>query len=70
MAIERERLIEVVVSVGVVAVFVSVIIAIGLRYNQGGFGSDGGIALIAAIVAFVLAMAAVGYALAFMFHSE
>lgn len=70
MAIERERVVEIVVSVAAVGLFALVLVGIGLRYNRGGLGPRGGLALIAAIVAFVLLMGGVGYALAYYVTDE
>jgi hypothetical protein len=47
-------------SVGVAVLFTLVLVGIGLRYNNDGLGSEGGIALIGTVVAFILVMAGVG----------
>lgn len=70
MAIERGRLIEIVVSIAAVGGFVAVLIAIGLQFNREGLSADGGLALLAAITVFILIMAAVGYGLANMSLEE
>lgn len=70
MAIERGRLIEIVVSITVVVVFVGVLVGIGLRWNQGDLGPTGGLALVGAIALFVLVMAGVGLGLAYYLNPE
>jgi hypothetical protein len=47
-------------SVVVAVLFTAVLVAIGLRYNQDGIGSEGGLALVGTIVLFILVMAGVG----------
>ncbi|MFB6160894.1 MAG: hypothetical protein ABEJ61_06915 [Haloferacaceae archaeon] len=47
-------------SVGVAALFTLALVVIGVRYNHDGLGSEGGLALVATIVLFVLVMAGVG----------
>lgn len=64
MELERGRVVEIVVSVAAVASFVAVLITIGWRFNRDGMGPDGGLALVAAITLFILAMAAIGYGIA------
>ena len=68
--IERDRLIEILVSVTAVGVFVGVLILIGSRYNDDGFGPDGGVALMGAIVGFVIVMTAIGIGLAYVLNAD
>ena len=58
---ERETLVEVVVSVASVVVFILAIAAVGVSYAGGGLGGDGGLVLIGLIVAFIVGMTGVGY---------
>lgn len=59
---ERETVVEVVVSTGAVVLFVAVIIAIGTVFSGGSSLTDeGGLALVVSIVLFVLVMTGVGY---------
>lgn len=60
MAIEAEMRRKIIVSIVTVAVFIGIIIGIGVTFNDGGLGSTGGLALIGSIVLFVLLMAGVG----------
>jgi hypothetical protein len=60
MAIEAEMRRKIVVSIVTVAVFIAIIIGIGVTFDGGRLGSDGGLALIGSIVLFVLLMAGVG----------
>jgi hypothetical protein len=60
MALEAEMRRKIVVSLVAVAVFIGIIIGIGVTFNDGGLGSTGGLALVASIVFFILAMAGVG----------
>lgn len=65
MDIERDRLIEIVVSVGAVALMITVMMAIGAAYSTGeALSAEGGKFLVGSIAFFVLLMAAVGYGLA------
>lgn len=65
MQLSRETALEITVSFAAVAVFVAVIVGIGLTYGgSAGFSSQGAVALIGAIAAFVVLMSAVGYFLA------
>jgi hypothetical protein len=59
MDVEREAVIEALVSTAAVGVFVALIVAIGVLYPT--LTGQGAFALIGAIVLFVLTMAAVGY---------
>jgi hypothetical protein len=45
-------------------VFVALVVGIGASFNDGGLGSTGGLALVAAMVLFVVVMAGVGLFLA------
>ena len=68
--IERDRLIEILVSVTVVGVFVGLLIFIGSVYNDDGFGPEGGLALMGAIIAFIVVMTIVGIGLAYQLNKE
>lgn len=63
MDIERETIEEIVVSALAVGPFVAVIVGIGMAFSPGGaeFGDQGALALVGAIVGFVLVMTGVGY---------
>jgi hypothetical protein len=62
MELDRETVIEIVVSVGAVALFVAVIYTIGLSYGDDGLiGPEGGTTLVAAIAAFIVLMTLIGY---------
>lgn len=62
MDIERETVREIVVSLGAVAFFVVVIVAIGATYWNGTSLSEvGGLALVGSIFLFVIVMTVVGY---------
>lgn len=47
-------------SVAVVLVFIAGIVGIGLQFNDSGLTATGGLALVVAVVLFILAFAAVG----------
>ncbi|MFC6837117.1 DUF7472 family protein [Halomarina ordinaria] len=65
MALEREALLEIAVSIVAVGLFIAVIVGIGVTYNGStGLSNEGAIALIASIGGFVLVMSLVGYFLA------
>lgn len=70
MDVDRETVVEVVVSVGAVGLLVAVIIGIGQVYNQGGLSAGGGVALVGAIAAFVVMMALIGVGLAYYLNSD
>ncbi len=70
MEIERARIIEIVVSVLVVGLFIVLVIGVGDQFGQDGLGPDGGLAIVGAILAFVLVMAGVGIALAYWLHRD
>lgn len=61
MAIERETLVEIVVSTLAVGGFIVATAAIGVTYGNGGLSEDGALALVGLIVAFILVMGAAGY---------
>ena len=62
MEIERETVVEIAVSLVTVVVFVAAVVAIGMNYGgRGGFGTDGALALLGAIVGFIVLMFAVGF---------
>lgn len=60
MDIEAEMRRKIVVSIVTVAVFIGIIIGIGVTFDDGGLGSTGGLALVASIVLFILLMGGVG----------
>lgn len=51
-------------SVAVVALFIGVIVGVGLQFNSDGLSATGGLAMVGVVVLFILAMAGVGVALA------
>ncbi|MDF9747255.1 DUF7472 family protein [Natrinema salsiterrestre] len=65
--VEREQLIEIVVSVGAVFLMLAAMIAIGSTYGteNSTLSPEGGQMLIGVIVGFILLMAAVGIGLAY-----
>lgn len=64
MDVERETVVEIAVSVGSVGLFVLLIVSVGVLFGtDGGFTETGALALVGAIVVFVLVMAGVGVAL-------
>ncbi len=70
MDVDRETVVEIVVSAGAVGLFVAVLIGIGGAYNQGGLSASGGMALVGAIAGFVVVMILVGVGLAYYLNSE
>jgi hypothetical protein len=64
MELEEGMVRKIAISVGAVGVFVALVVGIGTAYNDGGLGSTGGLALVATIAVFILAMAGVGLFLA------
>ena len=70
MDIERGRLIEIVVSVTAVGLFVLLLLAIGVQYNQEQMSPEGGLVLIGAIVAFIFVMGLIGIGLAYTLNSD
>jgi hypothetical protein len=62
MQIERETVVEIAVSLVTVVVFVAAVVFIGMSYGgPGEFSTDGALALVGAIVAFILLMFGVGF---------
>ena len=61
MEVEREMVIETVVSVLGVGLFIGLLVLAGLLYNQNGLTETGAFAIIGSIVLFVLVMTGVGY---------
>lgn len=62
MEIERETLVEIVTSAGAVLLFVVVLFVIGVLFNSnGGFSQSGALALVGAIVGFILLMSGVAF---------
>lgn len=61
MEIERETLVEIVSSVGAVLLFVVVLFAIGVLFNDNGFTQSGALALVGAIIGFILLMSGVAF---------
>ena len=70
MVVERERVLEIAVSVSVVLLFTGLIIAIGAQFNTGEMSPTGGLMLVGAIATFVLIMAGGGIALAYLLNDE
>lgn len=68
MDLDRETAIEVAVSVTAVLLFVALLLWIGRTYGAGSFSSTGGLALVGAIVFFIVAMTGVGIALAYVLN--
>ncbi|WP_049937536.1 DUF7472 family protein [Haloplanus natans] len=60
MELEEGMVRKIAISVVAVGVFVAFVVGIGTTYNDGGLGSSGGLALVGAIVLFILLMAGVG----------
>jgi hypothetical protein len=63
MELEEGMVRKIAISVAAVGVFVAFVVGIGTTYDDGGLGSSGGLALVGAIVLFVLLMAGVGFLL-------
>lgn len=63
MDLEEGMPLKIGASVATVALFIVGMAWIGVRYNDGGLGSTGGLALVVALALFVVAMAAVGLAI-------
>lgn len=61
MAVERDTLVEVAVSVLGVGGFIVAVAAVGMAYGNDGLSETGGLALVVLIVGFVLVMSAAGY---------
>lgn len=62
MEIERETLVEIGVAIGAVGLFVVAIVGIGVSFGDGEpLGESGGLALVGAIVLFILVMTVAGY---------
>lgn len=65
MDLDREQKINIVVSIGALAVMIGAMMAIGAAYStNGGLSTQGGQMLVGTIIAFILSMAVVGYVLA------
>jgi uncharacterized membrane protein YccC len=60
MALDRETVVEIVVSVVAVGLFIAAVVAVGSTYNADGLSTDGAFALIGTIAGFVVLMTAVG----------
>jgi hypothetical protein len=63
MELEEGMVRKIAISVAAVGVFVAFVVGIGTTFNDGGLGSAGGLALVGAIVLFILLMAGVGFLL-------
>ncbi len=61
MELDRETVTEIVVSVGGVALFIAALVVVGLTYNDGGLSSEGGLALVGLVVAFILTFTGIGW---------
>ncbi len=68
--LERERIIEIVVSVASVILMLGVMIGIGSEYgtDNGTLSPEGGELLVGAIIGFILLLTAVGLVLAFLLN--
>jgi len=60
MEIDAEMRRKIALSVGVVLGFVAILLGIGVRFGGQELAATGGLALVAAIVLFVLVMAVIG----------
>lgn len=65
MNVERDKLRDIVISVGAVGLFIAILLFIGSQFNGSGLTQQGALALVGAIVAFILAMSGIGYWLAY-----
>lgn len=61
MTIDRETATEIAVSVGGVLLFIAALVVIGLTYNHNGFTSEGGLALVGLVVAFIVVFTGIGW---------
>lgn len=61
MELDRETVTEIAVSAVGVALFIVALVVVGLTYNQDGFSSEGGLALIGLVVGFILVFTAIGW---------
>jgi hypothetical protein len=59
--VDKETRREILVGVGSVGLFVAVLLWVGATYGDGGLTQTGALAIVAAIVFFVLLMTGVGY---------
>jgi hypothetical protein len=64
MDLDDEARRQIAVSVVAVGFFVALILGIGVAFSNSGLGATGGLALVGAIVLFILVMAGVGLFLA------
>ncbi|GAA0669455.1 hypothetical protein ACFQDG_11870 [Natronoarchaeum mannanilyticum] len=65
MDLDREQKINIVVSIGALAVMIGAMMAIGATYSTNdGLSTQGGQMLVGTIIAFIFSMAVVGYVLA------
>lgn len=60
MELEEGMARKIAISVAAVGVFVALVVGVGTMFNDGGLGSTGGLALVGAIVLFIILMAGVG----------
>jgi hypothetical protein len=65
MNVERDKLRDIVISVGAVGLFIAVLMIIGTSFDSGGLTQQGAYALLGTIVGFVVMMSAIGYWLAY-----
>ncbi|WP_338726763.1 hypothetical protein [Haladaptatus sp. DJG-WS-42] len=61
MELERDTVREIVVSTLAVVLFVAAVVVIGATYTKDSLSSQGALALVGTIVAFVLLMGVVGF---------
>jgi len=64
MDVERETLVEIVVAVVAVAMFIAILLTMGVMFSGSSFSGTGGLALVGSIAFFVLVMTAAGFWLA------
>ena len=61
MRIERETLVEIVVSVVAVGLFIAAVVAVGTTFGDGQLTDQGALALVGVIVGFILLMTLTGW---------
>lgn len=65
MEIERETLVEIVVSTGAVGLFIAILLTVGARFERGEFTGEGAFLLVGSIAFFIVLMGVVGVWLAY-----
>lgn len=61
MELERDTVREIIVSTAAVVLFVAAVVVIGATYTKESLSSQGALALVGTIIAFVLLMGVVGF---------